>query len=295
MEIQQLKYFTAIAECENLTKAAQKLHVSQPSLSRSLHALEDELGTMLFDRVGRNIVLNDAGRVALSRILTVLDSAEAVSREVEEYVRDRSQTVNFYCPVPMGYNEDILLSFKRRYPEIHLRVGWKLSDMLEHQQPDITFFASPIVHKEPNYLLLGEEDIAVAVSRKNPLSKLESVELASLSDQQWITVLGSHFNFIASHMFLEAGFHPIVALEDQEASHIMAYVAEDFGLTIAPSITWFGRWNDQIAHVPISDVKRKRYLYLKWPENTVMTWATLRFRGHIIEFFNENYGFNCSL
>lgn len=86
MEIQQLKNFVTIANCENLTKAAQKLHVSQPSLSRSLHALEDELGVLLFDRIGRNIVLNDAGRIALDRALVALSAVDSIRTDVGSFV-----------------------------------------------------------------------------------------------------------------------------------------------------------------------------------------------------------------
>ena len=296
MELQQLKYFVAIAKYENLTKAAQKLHVSQPSLSRSLHSLEDELGVMLFDRVGRNIVLNDVGRIALTRILTVLDSAETVHREISEYVSDRAQTVNFYSPVPLGHNADVILGFKEQYPDIHLRVGWKLSEVLEKMMPDITFFASPIVHREPNYLMLGEENVVVAVSKKNPLANKPSVKLTELSNENWVLVLGSRFSDIVNHMFLDAGYHPHVILEDQESIHIMQYIKRDFAITIAPSITWFEKTaEDDIVKLPISDIHRKRYLYLKWPENSVMTWATLRFRQYLVQHFNDTYGFNASI
>lgn len=295
MELQQLKYFCTIAECENLTKAAQKLHVSQPSLSRSLHALEDELGTALFDRIGRNIVLNNAGRVALIRILTVLDSAESVKREVDEFVHDKNHTVNVYAPVPMGYTEEIITTFKEDHPDIHLRVGSKPSNLLESIKPDITFFASPIVHKEPNYLRLGEEDIVLAVAKTNPLANRSSVALSSLSNEKFISVLGSRYSDIVTHMFLEAGYHPNIVVEDQEADRMMGYVSRDFGITLAPAITWYGTWHDTVASVHLSDVHRKRYLYLKWPENTVMSWATLRFREHLIEHYNSRYGFTCSV
>lgn len=295
MELQQLKYFCTIAECENLTKAAQKLHVSQPSLSRSLHALEDELGTPLFDRVGRNIVLNNAGRVALNRILAVLDSADSVQREVDEFIHDRNHTVNVYAPVPMGYTDEIITTFKDQHPDIHLRVGSKSSNLLENIKPDITFFASPIVHREPNYLLLGEEDIVLAVSKKNPLAKRSSVALSSLSNERWIAVLGSRYSEIVSHMFLEAGFRPNIIIEDQEADRMLGYVARDMGVTLAPAITWFGDRNDTVAALHLNDVHRKRYLYLKWPENTVMSWATLRFREHVVEHFNSRYGFECHI
>lgn len=293
-----MEYFCVIAECENLTKAAQRLHVSQPSLSRSLHALEDELGTTLFDRVGRNIVLNNAGRIARERIVAVLNSTDAVKRDIEEFIHDKNLTVNIYSPVPMGDNEDVTISFKRKYPDIRIRIGqWHSpSEALRKIQPDITFFASSLVHKEPNYLMLGEEDIMVAVSHKNPLASRDSVALAELSDMPYVSVLPSALYDITHHMCLEAGFTPNVVVEAQDYNRVLSYVAEDFGFTLAPTITWFDQnHTSRVAVIPISDVQRRRYLYIKWPENTVMNRATLRFREHLVEYFNEHYGFTCKI
>ncbi len=296
MEIQQLKYFYTIAQYGSLTKAAEKLHISQPSLSRSLHALEEELGTPLFDRVGRNIVLNSAGQIALERTISVLNSAEAVKHDVENYVRDQSRSVDVYIPVPMGDTEKIIVNFKRQYPEINLRVASNPSESLSsYPPPNITFFASPLVHKAHNYLLLGEEDIVVATSLNHPLAHEKSVQLASLSSETFVRVLPSSLYSITSHMFTEAGFRPNTIIEDQDFNHILAFVANDFGITLAPRITWFGRWKDEIARIPISDVHRKRYLYLKWPENAILSWATLRFREYIVNYFNKTYGFTCGL
>ena len=66
MDLLQLQYFIAIAEYQHITKAAAHLHVSQPSLSNTLSRIENELGTQLFDRQGRNIVLNDSGKIVLA-------------------------------------------------------------------------------------------------------------------------------------------------------------------------------------------------------------------------------------
>ena len=144
--------------------------------------------------------------------------------------------------------------------------------------------------------MLGEENIILAVSRNNPLSKESSLKLADLSEERFVSVLSdSPFYEITTHMFLEAGFKPQFAAEDQDYNQVFAFVANDFGIALAPEITWFGRWRKEIAAVPISDVHRKRYLYLKWPENTIMNWATLRFRDYLIEHFNQHYGFTCSL
>ena len=298
MELQQLEYFCVIAECENLTKAAQRLHVSQPSLSRSLHALEDELGTMLFDRVGRNIVLNEAGKIALDRALNALDSTDTIKRDVEAFIHDKNLAVNVYTPVPMGDNASVISGFKKRYPDIHLRVGsynTAYFDRLKLFRPDITFFATPIIHRGPNYLKLGEEDIVLAVSKSNPLARCESVSLKSLENEQFVSLLPGTLYDLVNSMYIEAGFKPNVVIEEQDYARILAYVAEDFGIALAPAITWFGKQQGDVAKIPLNDIHRKRYLYLKWPENTVMNTATLRFREYLIEHFNKQYGFNCNL
>ena len=144
--------------------------------------------------------------------------------------------------------------------------------------------------------MLGEENVVVAVSKKNPLANKPSVKLTELSNENWVLVLGSRFSDIVNHMFLDAGYHPHVILEDQESIHIMQYIRRDFAITIAPSVTWFEKTvEDDVVKLPISDIHRKRYLYLKWPENSVMTWATLRFRQYLVQHFNDTYGFNASI
>ena len=296
MEIRQLKHFCTIAQCGNLTRAAQKLHMSQPSLSRSLYSLESELGIQLFDRIGRNIALNDAGRFVLTRALNVLDAADTIKRDTEQFIYDENFSLDIYSPVPMGDMEKIIITFKQRYPNVRLRKAAWPSERLKDITPHITFFASPTIHKEANYLTLGEERVIIAVSRNNPLSERKSVRLADLADEQFVSVLSdSPFYKIVSDMFVEAGFEPHVIAEDQDYNQVFSYVANDFGIAIAPEITWFGRWRKEIASIPISDVHRKRYLHLKWPENTIMNWATLRFRDFVIDYFNETYGFTCQL
>lgn len=296
MELQQLKYFCIIAQCESLTKAVKKLHMSQPSLSRSLRSLEKELGTPLFDRVGRNIVLNDAGRFALKRALGVLDSAEAIKHDIDKFLYDGNLSVDVYSPAPMGAADDIIIGFKKKYPDVRVRMASWPSERLKDIQPGITFFASPVVHKEPNYLMLGEEDIVLAVSKDSPFAQRESVRLADLENERFLSVLSdSPFYELCAQMFAQAGFEPHIAAEDQDHNRILTYTANDFGVALAPSITWLGNWKRAVAAIPISDVHQKRYLYLKWPENTMMNWGTLCFRDYLIEYFNTTYGFTCSL
>lgn len=296
MELQQLIYFEEIAKCGSLTKAAEKLHTSQPSLSRNLHALEDELGTYLFDRVGRNIVLNNAGRIALQRVVAVLDSVEGIKNDVEEYVLDKRYSVDFYCPVPMGHAESALMDFKRRHPDIRLRIAAYNSPQLANIQPDLTFFASSINHTESNYLRLGDEDIVLIVPKDDPLASEESVALESLYDRDFVGLLPSAIYSTIDQMFVEAGFRPHQVIQTQEFNQLLTFVEAGFGITLGAGITWFNeRWEKSLARIPLSDIKRKRSIYLKWPENAIPTLATICLRDFIIGYFNDNYGFDARI
>lgn len=84
MSLQQLRYFVTVAEEEHVTRAAERLHVSQPPLSRQIRALEDELGHALFERKGRGVVLTDYGRHFATR-------AQVILREVDDVLADARQ------------------------------------------------------------------------------------------------------------------------------------------------------------------------------------------------------------
>lgn len=142
MEIQHLKNFCVIAEYESLTEAAKRLHVSQSSLSRNLQALEDEIGVPLFDRLGRKIVINNAGRVALRRARLALDSLSSVKEDVLNVASKSNLEVNLYTPVPMAELMPLISGFIQKYPEINVRVGSMgtvYSERLKRFGPDIRF------------------------------------------------------------------------------------------------------------------------------------------------------------
>src|SRR5205823_12575992 len=83
MELRHLRYFVAVAEEENVTRAAERLHVSQPPLSRQSRDLEEELGVTLFERSAKSVRLTDAGRVFLNEARAVLERAEEATRAVK--------------------------------------------------------------------------------------------------------------------------------------------------------------------------------------------------------------------
>ena len=295
MKLQQLKEFCVIAQCESLTKAAKLLHTSQPSLSRNLRALEEELGTELFNRTGRNIVLNEAGRFALERIEPSISNLEGMKQDVGKFIYDGSRSIDIYIPEPIVGIENVIADFRQRYPEIRLRISSQRVRRLQSTQPNLALITTSAPREGSNLLLLGEEPFALMVAKGNPLAKRQHISLANLRNEPFIHTITDPLHETSLHMLQEAGLQPHVALEDNDRNRIMRYVANNMGVCLAPAKTWLLGWENEVAAVPVSDAAGMRYLYLKWPDGSVLSWATLKFRDALVAHLNETYGFDCRL
>src|SRR5438132_161262 len=115
VELRHLRYFVAVAEMENVSRAALKLHVSQPALSRQIRDLEDEIGFSLLERPAKSVRLTDAGRAFLDNARALLQSAVANAEPTELHVG--------YSPTPVAeILPKILQAFQRKMPNVHVRL-----------------------------------------------------------------------------------------------------------------------------------------------------------------------------
>ena len=191
MDLLQLRYFITIAECQHITKAANLLHVSQPSLSKSLARFEDELGVQLFDRQGRHIVLNLYGR-------TVLAHAQAVFRELDQMTSDiararqrQSATIRIGS-VDAVYVNDWLPQFIEAHPEIMVRHHVASCAELEKRLADGEIdFAITDVRRLPDgvsALVLGDDEYLVLAPKTSPISDAAPQDFASFCGAPFICV-----------------------------------------------------------------------------------------------------------
>src|SRR6478736_8772997 len=134
MELRHLRYFVGVAEMENVSRAALKLHISQPPLSRQIRDLEDELGFLLLKRTAKSVSLTDAGR-------TFLDEARAVLQRVDEGVKKARAVATAgqtdlhvgYSPTPFAkILPKTLQLFQKAMPKVHVRLhDWSNKDTLD--------------------------------------------------------------------------------------------------------------------------------------------------------------------
>lgn len=197
MELRVLNYFLAIAREENFTKAAQQLHVTQPTLSRQIADLEAELGVKLFVRSNHSIILTEDGMRLKRRAQEILSLADKTKRD---FLR-KDETLSGTVSIGSGefrsteYLAKIISEFKRRYPlvryEIYSGNAGNIRDYIERGLLDIGLMSEPIDIRKYNFVNMPvKEQWGVYVPDDSPLCEKESVAPEDLRGMSVVSATG---------------------------------------------------------------------------------------------------------
>ena len=172
MELLQLQYFKTIAECQHITKAANKLMISQPSLSNTLSRIEAELGVQLFDRQGRNIVLNQYGKIVLEHTHNILRELDNIRTEIDA-MQQRQEKVITIASTDSMYLREWMPSFIRANPDLTIRHTVSTIEKIETDLLNgvIDFGISSVVSDNPSFehYTLWEDEYVVITPHPNDL------------------------------------------------------------------------------------------------------------------------------
>lgn len=263
MDLLQLKYFSAVARFEHITKAAEYLHIAQPSVSQMISRLEKELGIQLFDRVGKSIRLNAYGRILLAHAENVFDTLEKAIQEIDAMKSTIDQKVVVGGWPGSGILTNLLSSFSEKYP--YIEIEFVQSDVDE--RCDVIFsFSTHSIPKTHSSEILIQEELMLAIPHRNPLSRYESLPLSSVKDEMFI---GPHrgkpiCEMIENYCKL-AGFSPRVILEHDSADTLRRMLQLGLGIAFFPEKTWgFSSQSPFFKSVHIESPLCIRTLYISW-------------------------------
>src|SRR5262245_20447082 len=189
MNLRQLQYFVEVGELESVTRAAERLHVAQPALTRHMRALERDLGVRLFARNGRGVALTNAGVVFRDRVRSVLRELDRAQMEVKALSRSPGGRIDFGMPLSLSQALTRILVERvhRELPGVSLRVidGWTgfIIEWLLRGRLDLGVIydhtlKSDVLHIEP---LAAEEHFLVCAAG-SPLAERARVSLAKLAE-----------------------------------------------------------------------------------------------------------------
>jgi DNA-binding transcriptional LysR family regulator len=245
MELRHLRYFVAVAEEENVSKAALKLHVSQPGISRQIHDLEDEIGFPLFERSAKAIRLTPAGNVFLTEARAVLQRAnEAVEKARAADGGNTGEISIGYAP---SLTVQILPPALRRFQEQFPKVRAVLHDLSTEEmlawlgenklQVALTVRPPAKLLRGLKFEELARYEMRVATSPNHPLAKSKSVSLAELAGEPLIAYSRKdypEYHAMLDKLFAPAGRKPRIAGEHDSVTSLIAAVESGRGFALVP-------------------------------------------------------------
>ncbi|MGQ3676445.1 LysR substrate-binding domain-containing protein [Xanthobacter sp. TB0139] len=243
MDLRHLRYFIAVAEEGNIGRAATRLHISQPPLTRQIQQLEAELGVTLFIRTPRGMEMTEAGALFLEEarnIRSILEQATERTQRAGQGKLGRLDIAIFGSAI-LDVIPKLLLAYKERFPDVKI----VLHTMNKHEQVEalrqrrITVgfnrLLTPIADITEE--LVTTEALRLAVNTANPLAALDEVPFSKLADQPLVLFpTGARPSFLDTVVSLcqSAGFVPQISQEVGDAVTGVALVASGFGVTLVP-------------------------------------------------------------
>ena len=246
MELRQLRYFTALAEELNFTRAAERLHISQPPLSAQIAQLETELGVKLFERNSRKVSLTDAGSAFLRDVRVIQARLKEATQRVKDIHSGLAGRIeigvsgsHFLGPLPQCISD-----LAKAYPDIDV----VLNDMapndqieaLREQRIDISISRQVVEDDLLCSEALWPDPLWVALPRQHPLAQETSMlTLATLANEHFIMLRRDTSRF-AQHIYnacIQKGFTPYVVHAVSEVPAQLSLVGAGLGVAIVPGST----------------------------------------------------------
>jgi DNA-binding transcriptional LysR family regulator len=238
-ELRQLRYFVAVAEERNLTRAAGRLHIAQQSLSQQIRTLEAQLGVTLFERSTRGVELTAVGAVLLREARPVLAQAERAVEAVRRAARGEQGElrVGFLSTVANYFMPPVVRAFRERHPAVTLHTEdipiAALVAGLRDGTLDAGLSRPPLVDDLATEVVL-REPVAAVLPEGHPLADRAELTLADLADEPW--VLTPRASWPPWHRsydedFARAGYRPRVVQRGTTPQGLLALVAAGVGVT----------------------------------------------------------------
>lgn len=292
MELLHLKYFQTVARYEHITQAAKALNLSQPSLSIMISKLEEELGTPLFDRTGRNIKLNQAGGIFLKYVQRVFLDLENAKRELKEFSGQKNNSLSLVT-TSSRLLSGVIAECILMYPDIKLRQVVASYEATKNyiKSGEIDYcISSPLIKEEGiKTIELLDEEIFLCVPFRHRYAKRESINLKEVADDNFLCLSdGYGFRTITNNICKMAGFSPNVVFEG-DYIHILQLINIGKGIAFVPKSATRAFDNMPVSIIKIDEPICRRKIGLSWVEDRYFAKVAINFKPFIIDYYKEKF------
>lgn len=245
MELRQLRYFVAIAEEGSFSRAAERLHVSQPPLSTQIKSLEDEIGARLLERSNRGVSLTAAGSVFYEEVRAILDRLERVRSRTLQADRGEAGrlSIGFVSIADYGILPPALTSFRAQFPLVEVQLHELTTDAqvreLRAAGLDLGIGLAPVEEPDLEFISVLREQLVLAAPSGHPAVKGEgAIDLRTLSKASFIVpprdIAPGLYDLTISHC-RSFGFSPRIAQNARQMQTVIGLVSSGMGVALVPS------------------------------------------------------------
>lgn len=255
IEIRHLRAFVAVAEDLNFRRAAERLNLAQPALSRTIRDMESLMGVTLFERSTRSVKLTPTGTSFLAEAREMLEHLTAAIRNAQRFESGELGTLN------VGFNDfaindalpPIIMRFRSRYPDISVNLrsmsSPEMADAIRKRRLDIGFLTGAHLVGGLSHQVLRKERLVCLLPKGHRLANQKSIAIASLANEPFVTGASAgwqSFLDVVNAYCMAAGFLPRVAQEASHSDSIVNLVAAGMGVSIYIDAGWVKERRDVV-------------------------------------------------
>ncbi len=244
MEMHQIRYFLSLCDELNFTRAAKRCNVTQPSLTRAIKALEEELGGPLFHRERANTRLSELGKIVRPHLEQVYRGAEDAKRQAHDRIRARKTPlrIGLMCTIAPTHLIELLGALQERHPDVELQIvdaeARQLRDLLIAGDLEAAIYAMPLTPPDDrlHYLPLYREQFVIVVHPRHRLAGKNAIRVAELDGERYLNRTNCEVAGPASRIFAEVGAKCTKVFRSERDDWILAMAAAGFGFGFMPEL-----------------------------------------------------------
>ncbi len=283
MLLQQLVYFSKVAEYQNVTRASEVLFVSQPTLSRTIRQLEEELGCALFERKGKSLTLTESGQLLLDRSNEIISLLQRTQNDLQDLNLAETPRITIQLRCIAGLFYDIIPGFIREHPEIELEILQNDNIGIDHNHFDLFLYPADAPLNEPDAFNLLREKIYIGMAKDHPLAGIEKLQRKDLASYPFIDVAKNrYFKKISEQLWDKNLSRKELLIHSDDIGAIRRMVVRHGYLAEIPEFTLTPEEQSGMVLRQLEDVEMHRYIILS--DNTarpVSRYAAL-FKDYLI-------------
>ncbi|MEK3744669.1 LysR family transcriptional regulator [Brevibacillus sp. FSL K6-0770] len=292
MDIKQLHYFVTVSDLLSYSKAAQKLHISQPSLSNAIKNLEQEVGSPLLERNTRKIELTDAGNILYRKAILLLSQMATLKKEMEEVKETGSgQLIIGIIESAKHWVPKVIRNYQEHFPSMNIKLievlsGQAVKDSLRKYHTHLLITNQSIQEDDLETIPLYIENLVLVLHRSHPLAQQESVSLKEVVAEPFIiSTEGFQTRENILSAFAMEDVEPRIKFEIERFETALSLIRENLGITIIPENYLAGVSDPSIVRKKIDSSFLQRTVFLAYLKNRYLTPAVRAFLAGIQEEF----------